>query len=218
MALYLDSASVADARRSSALGFVAGITTNPALLAATSRRPPDVIAELCETHPGTVFYQPIGGTLEEREAEARRAGAVRPGRVGLKLPSTPENFALAARLSAEGWIVGMTAIFSAAQVFLACQAGARYVLPYVNRSTRLLGDGPGLVREMRAVIDACGAPVEILAASVKSPAEAVETVLAGAHSLTLPLALIEQLGQHDLSDEAIADFARTIQGTPAATP
>ncbi len=218
MALFLDSACIDDARRSAALGYVAGITTNPRLMAETGEPPERVIAALCEAHPGTVFYQPIAASTVEREAEARRIAGVRPGRIGLKLPSTPENFALAARLSGEGWVVGMTAIFSPAQAYLACQAGARYVLPYVNRSTRLLGDGPALVRRMREVIDRCGVPVEILAASIKTPDEAVDTVLAGAHSLTLPLDLIEQLGHHDLSMEAIADFERAARGTPAATP
>ncbi len=61
---------------------------------------------------------------------------------------------------------------------------------------------------MRAVIDAQRAPVEIVAASIKSPEEATATVLAGAHHLTLPLAIIQAMGQHALSDQAIAEFAQ----------
>lgn len=207
MALYLDSASVEDARRAMKLGFVRGITTNPALMAKTGRHPQDVIGELCEICSGTVFYQLTAPTVAEREAEARRFAALRPN-VGLKIPCTLENLALAARLADEDFTVGLTAIFSAAQVYLACEAGARYVLPYVNRSTRLLGDGLALVREMRAVIDACPSPTEILAASVKSPEEAVATVRAGAHHLTLPLAVIEAMGVHPLSEQTIAEFAQ----------
>lgn len=215
MALYLDSARAGDARRSAALGFVSGITTNPTLLSKVGRPAADVIAELCDIHPGIVFYQPVASTVAEREAEVRRIAGLRPGRIGLKLPSIPENFALAARLSGEGLTVGMTAIFSPAQVYLACMSGARYVLPYVNRSTRLLGDGPALVRSMRAVADAAGGRLEIVAASIKSPDEAVDAVLAGAHGLTLPLDLIEQLGRHALSDQAIAEFAESARGIPA---
>jgi transaldolase len=218
MALFLDSASADDARKAAMLGFVAGITTNPTLVAGTGRAPADVIAELCDVHPGLVFYQPVASTVGEAEAEVRRISGLRPGRVGIKLPSTTAYFALGHRLAQEGFVVGMTAIFSPAQAYLACQIGARYVLPYVNRSTRLLGDGPGLVRAMRAVLEACGGGVEILAASIKTRDEAVETLLAGAHSLTIPLALIEALGQHEHSDRAIADFAASVRGTPAATP
>ncbi|MBP7691952.1 MAG: hypothetical protein KA764_08545 [Anaerolineales bacterium] len=207
MTLYLDSAFLEDAQAAAALGYVRGITTNPTLLAKTGRPADEVLPALCDTCPGPVFYQLTADTVAGREAEARRMLARRPN-LSLKIPTTPENLVLGARLAQSGAVVGMTAIFSAAQVYLACQTGARYVLPYVNRSTRLLGDGLALVREMRAVIDAQRAPVEIVAASIKSPEEATATVLAGAHHLTLPLAIIQAMGQHALSDQAIAEFAQ----------
>jgi transaldolase len=208
MTLFLDSALADDARRAGALGFVGGVTTNPTLMAKAARPAEDVIRELCALCPGIIFYQLAAPTLAERETEAHRMANLNPGRVGIKIPCTLENLALAARLSKAGYVVGITAIFSAAQAHLACQAGARYVLPYVNRSTRLLGDGLALVREMRAVIDANRSATEIIAASLKSTDEAVQTVLAGAHHLTLPLAIIEAMGQHPLSEQAIEEFAR----------
>jgi transaldolase len=157
---------------------------------------------------GTGYYQLTAPTVAEREAEARRMVALRPHNIGLKIPCTGENLALASRLTDEGFTVGVTAIFHPAQVYLALQAGARCVLPYVNRSTLLLGDGPGLVRQMRAVIDAADWSMDIIAASVKDPDEAVATLLAGAHGLTLPLAVIQAMANHPLSDAAIAEFAR----------
>jgi transaldolase len=209
MTLYLDSASVDDARKAFALGFVSGITTNPTLIAETGRPSSAAISELCEIATGTVFYQLQATTIKGRHAEAEEMLAVAPGKVGLKIPCTLGNLRLAADFAARGHTVGITAIFSSAQVFMACQAGARYVLPYVNRSTRLLGDGIALVNEMRKVIDACASGTEIIAASIKSGEEAIATLLAGAHHLTLPLPLIESMGQHELSDQAIQDFARS---------
>ena len=206
MSLYLDSAFPQEARRAFAAGMVSGITTNPSLVAQTRRPVADVITDLCEVSKGIVFHQLVEDTISARKKEAERMAAIWPGRVGLKIPCTYENLALAARLVSSGHIVGITAIFSAAQVYLACQAGAQYVLPYVNRSTRLLGDGVALVRQMRAVIDAAGSTTQIIAASLKTPDEAVATLLAGAHHLTLPLKLIESLGDHPLSDQAIEDF------------
>lgn len=208
MTLFLDSALADDAHRAKALSFVRGLTTNPTLMAKASRPAEEVLRELCAILSGTVFYQLAAPTVTEREAEAHHMASLIPKRIGLKIPCTTENLALATRLVKSGYTVGITAIFSAAQVYLAAEAGARYVLPYVNRSTRLLGDGLALVRQMRAVIEATHAPMEILAASVKTPAEAVETVLAGAHHLTLPLSVIEAMGQHPLSDDTIIEFAR----------
>jgi transaldolase len=39
---------------------------------------------------------------------------MRPGKVGLKIPCTLENLALAQRLASDGYVTGMTAIFSPA--------------------------------------------------------------------------------------------------------
>jgi transaldolase len=133
--------------------------------------------------------------------------------VGLKIPCTSENLVMAARLKNEGYLIGITAVFSTAQAYLAIQAGADYILPYVNRSTRLQGDGLALVHEIRSVIDASGTNMEIIAASIKTPAEAVDAHLAGAHHLTLPLSLIESMGNHQLSDLAIEEFNQSIRDT-----
>lgn len=207
MTLYLDSASAAEARQAMALGFVSGITTNPTLMAKVQGRPFDIIAELADLCPGPVFYQLTAPTVAEREAEARRVLALRPN-IALKIGMTTENLALAAKLAKEGVKVGMTASYSAAQTYLACQANVLYSIAYVNRSTRLQGDGLALVAEMRAVIDAVETTTKILVASLKSPAEVVQAVIAGAHAVTVPLALLLELGNHPLSDQAIEEFAR----------
>ncbi len=215
MTLFLDSAFVDDARKAAALGFVAGITTNPTLVAKVLnsetrfKTRTELIAALCDAFPETVMVQLTAATAQEREAEGWTLLKLHPGRVGLKIPSTLENFPLARRFAAEGHTVGMTAIFSPGQVYLACEAGVTCILPYVNRSTRLLGDGLALVRQMRAVIDALKSPLQILAASVKTPEEAVDTLLAGAHGLTLPLDVMLALGQHPLSEQTIAEFAKS---------
>ena len=207
MTLFLDSAVAAEARQAMALGFVSGITTNPTLMAKVEGRPFDIIAELADICPGPVFYQLTSPTVVEREAEARRVLALRPN-IALKIAMTTENLALAAKFAGEGVKVGMTASYSAAQTYLSCQANVTYSIAYVNRSTRLQGDGLALVAEMRAVIDAGRTSTEILVASLKSPAEVVQAVIAGAHAVTVPLALMLEMGNHPLSDLAIEEFAR----------
>jgi transaldolase len=205
--LFLDSAVAADARQAMALGFVGGITTNPTLMAKVEGKPFDIIAELADICPGPVFYQLTSPTVTEREAEARRVLALGPN-IALKIAMTTENLALAAKFVKEDVKVGMTASYSAAQTYLSCQANVTYSIAYVNRSTRLQGDGLALVSEMRDVIDACETSTEILVASLKSPAEVVQAVIAGAHAVTVPLALMLEMGNHPLTDQAIEEFAR----------
>jgi len=103
----------------------------------------------------------------------------------------------------------VTAIFTPAQTYLACEAGTSYVIPYLNRLTKSGGDGPGLIRTMREIIDATGSRAEILAASLKSPQEVVSALLSGAHNVTAPLKVIEEMAQSQLTAEALAEFAAT---------
>jgi transaldolase len=70
-------------------------------------------------------------------------------------------------------------------------------IPYVNRAECLLGDGIALVRDMASILKGSG--VEILAASIKSPA--------GANHLTLPLAVLQAIATYKFSDQTVADFA-----------
>ena len=211
MTLYLDSASPDDVRRAAELGLVAGVTTNPKLLARVDQPAEQVLLEGCDAlSDGTVFYQLTASTLEERREEALRIAALRPGRIGLKIPCTTENLTLVPELTREGLVCGVTAVFSAHQTLLACEVGADFVIPYVNRATRQLGDGIRLVEEIADVIEALEARTEILAASFHNLTEVVEATRAGADHVTISLSLLETLGDHPLSERAIEAFAQYV--------
>jgi transaldolase len=209
--ILIDSADVNEVRQAVELGFVRGCTTNPALLAKVDAEPRAVIEELCRLVPGPVFYQLTGSNRQARAREAEEFHRIAPDKVVLKVPMTTENMALVAELSPE-IPCAATAVFSAHQTLLAIEAGCTYVIPYVNRATRLTGDGLKLVREMLEVIRVSGKAVEIVAASIKSPEEAAGAFLAGAHHLTLPLDVLLGLGEHQFSRAAIAEFERFRRG------
>jgi len=207
MGLFLDSARIEEVRQAVELGYLAGVTTNPTIMAKAKGEPKDIIRQICLIAPGPVFYQVTAKMVAEREREGREFFGISPEKVVLKIPATTENMALIAKLSRD-IPCAATAVYSGHQTLVACEAGARYLIPYVNRATRLLGDGCRLVAEMAAVIRATGKPVEILAASIKSAEEATQAVLAGANHLTLPMDILLSLGNHPLSDAAIEEFGR----------
>jgi transaldolase len=213
MALFLDSAKVDDARRAADLGFVCGITTNPALVVGTGRPAEEVIAALCAVFSGTVFHQVVSPPGPALEAEIDRFRAL-SSRVAFKIPCEHDYMPAVHGLAEEGLDCAVTGVFGAAQAYIAAEAGARYIIPYVNRATRLCGDGPALVAEMAAVLAhaarsaAADRACEILAASIKSSSEAVDALLAGAHHLTLPWAVLATLAEHRLTDLAMDEFAR----------
>jgi transaldolase len=160
-----------------------------------------------------VLCQLTASDPREQREEARRIHRLQPRKLVLKIPCTTQNISLMADLTFNGAMTcAATAVFTAGQAYLACEAGARYLIPYVNRITASGADGPGFVTRIAAIARSVGKGTEILAASLKTPDEVAQTILAGAHHVTLPLAVIQALGNDQRSDEAIAEFARSAKG------
>ncbi len=204
MAIFLDSANLGDVRGAMALGFVVGITTNPTIIAREKRPAADLIPALLDACPGIVFHQLRHSTVELMVAEAEQYMRLGP-RLGLKIPCTLTGLTVLQRMASRA-TCAITAIFTPAQALLACEAGARYIIPYVNRSTRLLGDGVALTRTMAEVCQSAGGRTEVMAASLKSTDETLAAVLAGARHVTVPWAILQAMAEHPLSQQAIAEF------------
>lgn len=209
MSLFLDSAIAAEAEAAKKLGWVKGITTNPTLLANSPLPVESTLTQLAELTTGPLFYQLMADDFAEMVAEGRTAFKLIGKQTVLKIPASLVGFQVVAELAPE-IPCAVTAIYSAAQAAVAQEAGAKYAIAYVNRATRLLGDGVALVREMASVL--AGSTTEIMAASIKSPEEAVASLQAGAHHLTLPLAMLQAITNHELSLQTIDEFAENGRG------
>jgi transaldolase len=92
----------------------------------------------------------------------------------------------------------------------AALAGAKCAIAEVNRTTRLLGDGFALVQDMADVLKKTN--TEILVDRIKSPSEAVKTLLAGVHHLTLPFDVLQAIAVHELSPQTVDKFAKNGRG------
>lgn len=204
MALYLDSAIIEEATEVSQWGWVKGITTNPTLLAKSTLSVTETLKQLKQTISGEICYQLMASDLNGMITEANAAYEILGSQTVLKIPATAIGFQAVSRLSAD-IPCSVTAIYSPAQAVVAMEAGAKYAIAYVNRATRLLGDGIKLVEEMSAVLK--GSNTTILAASIKSAEEASNTIKAGATHLTLPLDILKLMTTHELSEKTVEEFA-----------
>jgi transaldolase len=206
MAILLDSASLDDAAAAASLGFIGGITTNPALMRRETGRPLEHLARLLEVFPdGPVCYQPTVNTPAAMEEQARAAAALAPDRVVAKLPATLDAVSLAAALREDGIDSALTAVYSPAQALLAHEAGCIWIIPYVDRAAR--HSAGAVVVEQAALLEQLDSPTRILAASLKTPQQVVETILDGAHDVTAPLEVIRALPAHPLTESAVREFA-----------
>jgi len=212
--LFLDSASLDDARTAAHLGWVAGITTNPKLMAAAGEAADRRLARLLEVFPdGPVFFQP--SRTESAAAEAERAIGIAGTRLVVKLPAQEAMFRLGAGLAARGHRVAVTAVYSPAQAVLGAAIGAAWVIPYVDRAERLR-PGARLLPSLREALDGLDDPPEILAASIKSPAQAVAALTAGAKAVTAPLEVLRAMACDPLTDAAVDEFAQAAGAPPGS--
>jgi transaldolase len=203
MAIYIDTVNMNEAKYAQSLGWVHGVTTNPLLLARTGGDPRDVLIALAQLNFKQLFYQLVSPTLESMYQEAQSISAIVEDALVLKVPPTEAGFQFVSRY---GNVIPccVTAVYSPAQAIVAGEAGARYIAVYVNRATRLMGDGLQLVQGIAGVLRGYG--TEIIAASLKSTEEACASLAAGAHHLTLPHDVLESLITNPLSEMAVAEF------------
>ncbi len=212
MAIYLDSAIHDEVREAMEWGFVAGITTNPTLLAASGDISLDALKPLCKLVPGKVFYQLTARRHPAMLLEAQAAFSVSPSQVVLKVPCTLDGLQAVARLSLE-IPCAVTAVFSPAQAFMAREAGAQYVITYVNRSTEVIGDVAALIGPLAMALESrARGSAELMAANIKSPSQAVATLNAGARHMTLPFDVIKEMARHPLSEQAVERFDLAVGG------
>lgn len=203
MKILLDSAHETDARQAKALGWISGITTNPILMAQAGLPPVDTLHRLADVGLSPLWYQLVSQDPDAMEHEAQELLNLFFQPVVLKIAPTPAGFQFVAR---KDHICAVTAIFSPAQALAAAAAGADYAIVYVNRATRLMGDGFSLLRSVARVLD--GTCTKVVAASIKSVEEAAGAAAAGAEYLTMPLDVLQALTQHPYSDQAVEQFDR----------
>ena len=206
MAVLLDSASLDDAAAAAELGFVHGITTNPALMARETREPLAHLQRLLEALPsGPICYQPTRTSYADLNAEARAAAALAPDRVVAKLPATLDAIKLASTLADDGIRCALTAVYSPAQALLAHEVGCVWIIPYVDRAAR--HSAGSVVEELAAILERLQSSTRILAASLKSAPQVVGSLLRGSHDVTAPLDVLRGLPAHPLTESAVREFA-----------
>mgnify|MGYP000551979135 CR=1 FL=1 len=127
MKFYIDTANVEEIRKANDMGIIAGVTTNPSLIAKEGRDYAETLKEIA-----TIVDGPISGEVKATTTDAegminegRAIYALDPAHMVVKIPMTAEGLKAIKVLSAEGIPTNCTLIFSANQALLAARAFAR---------------------------------------------------------------------------------------------
>ncbi|EAD0635509.1 fructose-6-phosphate aldolase [Listeria monocytogenes] len=205
MRFFIDTANVEEIKKANRMGFIAGVTTNPSLVAKEGRDFNEVIQEITSIVDGPISGEVVSLEADEMIAEGRIIAKIHPNMV-VKIPMTGEGLAAVKVLTEEGIKTNVTLVFSATQALLAARAGATYVSPFLGRLDDIGDDGLVLIRDIADIFEIHGIPTEIISASVRHPIHVIECAKAGADIATVPFKVFEQMLKHPLTDSGIDKF------------
>jgi len=213
MKFFIDSANIDEIKEALDLGLCDGVTTNPSLVAKTGRSFAAVIADILALVEGPVSLEVTALDHDGMMTQARKLRAY-GDQVVVKLPLIKEGLKACKTCFAEGIATNLTLCFSPSQALLAAKAGATYVSPFVGRLDDVSSDGMQLVEDIVHIYDNYEFETQVLAASLRHPQHVVQSALAGAHVGTMPLAVINQLFQHPLTDIGLRRFMEDWKKVP----
>lgn len=208
MKFYIDTANVAEIREAYEMGIIAGVTTNPSLIAKEGRDYQETLKEIASFMEGPISGEVSADseTAEEMIKEGREIAALSKNMV-VKIPMTAEGLKAVKLLSKEGIKTNVTLIFSATQALLAARAGASYVSPFLGRLDDISSDGLLLIQDIMDVFSQYPElETEVICASVRHPIHVLECAKTGADIATVPFKVLQQMIAHPLTDQGIEKF------------
>jgi transaldolase len=213
MQLFIDSANLDEIRTAASWGVIAGVTTNPSLIAKEGRDFEAVIKEICQLIDGPISAEVISQDAPGMIDEGRRLADWDP-HVVVKVPMTEEGIKATKALSSDGIRTNVTLCFSANQALLAGLAGATYISPFVGRIDDTGADGMDLIAEIREIYDNYVMTTQILTASVRHPQHVTMAARLGSDVATCPFKVLQAMFRHPLTDKGLAQFLADWQSVP----
>ena len=210
MKFFIDTANVDEIREAAAMGIIAGVTTNPSLIAKEGRDYGEVLKEIAEIVDGPISGEvKASTTTAEGMIEEGRAIAKLHKNMVVKIPMTAEGLKADHTLSREGIKTNVTLIFSASQALLAARAGATYVSPFLGRLDDISTDGIELIEDITDIFRMYpDITTPVICASLRHHMHIVACAKTGADIATVPFKVIKQLVNHPLTDIGIARFKK----------
>ena len=205
MLFFLDTADIQEIETGLGWGMVDGITTNPSLIAKQGKKYLPTVQEIARLVPGPVSGEVLATAHDEILAQGRRLAEL-ASNVVVKVPLTPDGLRACRTLRDEGTNVNVTLCFSPSQALVAAKAGATYISPFVGRLDDVSETGMELIEKVVTIYRNYAFDTQVLVASARHPLHVVESALLGAHVVTMPFKVLEQLYKHPLTDSGLDKF------------
>lgn len=199
MMIFADSANLDELLQVSSV--INGVTTNPNLLKDDLQ----TAIQISSIMKCKVSYQ-----LSNYNEFLKQIDSVfqHKDKIILKVPMCTKYFQHAKPFITSGLDVNATLVFNINQAILAANLGAKYVSIFVGR----LEDNDQLpfevIEEVRMIYDSNNIQTQIIAASIRNVEHVEKAAIAGAHISTVPIKIIKQLFEHQLTECGMTNFAK----------
>ena len=205
MELFIDTAEIDEIKSLNITGLIDGVTTNPSLIAKSGRNIIETIEEICNEVSGPVSAEVTATDFETMVKEGRKLSAIAQN-VAIKVPLTFEGLRACKVFSEDGIMVNVTLCFNSAQAILAAKAGASFISPFIGRLDDIGSDGINLISEITEIYDIHGFETKVLAASIRSVQDIIDSAKFGADVATIPPKFLKAMYNHPLTDKGLASF------------
>lgn len=205
MNFFIDTANLDEIRQANELGILAGVTTNPSLVAKEGVDFHERLKEITKVVSGSVSAEVISLDAKGMIEEGKELAKIAPN-ITIKVPMTLDGLKAVRAFHDLGITTNVTLVFSAVQALLAARAGATYVSPFLGRLDDIGHNGLDLISEIAEIFYVHNIETKIIAASIRHPLHVSEAATRGAHIATIPYKVITQLVRHPLTDQGIEKF------------
>jgi transaldolase len=206
--LFLDSSDPKEVERLWQWGVLSGITTNPLIISreAPGRSLEGVIGDILKVSKGPLSVELTNVEPMQMVREAQDYFKWDQERIIIKVPVTADGIEVIKDLRGLGIPTNATCIMSSQQAYLAALAGARYVSLFWGRIGDMGHDAGLEVGTTRTLLDREGLPSRIIAGSIRTVADVEHALVAGAHIVTVPPAILRKMVHHPRTEETIREF------------
>lgn len=194
---------------------VSGVTTNPTIITRTGKDPYEVLKSIREFigADAELHAQVISSDAEGMMTEAKVMRETVGGNFYVKIPTTKEGLKAIKNLKKEGFKVTATAVYTSIQAYLAAEAGADYVAPYLNRIDNLGYDGIQTACDIHDIFENNGYQTKVLAASFKNTQQVLELAKYGVGAATVAPDVIRNFVNNVAVDSAVDAFVKDFNAT-----
>ena len=188
---------------------IVGVTSNPSIVKKTN--PQNFFKHMKEIRKNigqerSLHIQVISKDYDTIIKEAHRILKEVDDKVYIKVPVSYEGIKAIKLLKEEGINVTATAVYDLMQAYMALEAKADYIAPYVNRIGNLGADPFELINELSNRIIMDGYESKIVAASFKGVQQVKDALNNGAQAVTVPVEVLKQIFANPNIEKAVNDF------------